>query len=199
MNYLAHAFLSGRDPDFLLGNITADMLKGNVHRNLAEKVSDGVIHHRKMDIFTDNHPDFQICLPVLYPLHGKYAGVVLDILFDYFLVKNWHCFSSISLEEFSAVTNKLLLENIEKLPVSSQSQLRAMIQGKWLLHYGHYDGLSYCFLRLTKRVAQPQWLESWHLSLENEGTMIEKSFLSLFPDMIEYSKKQASLRNVVIW
>ena len=85
MNYLAHAFLSGRDPDFLLGNITADMLKGNVHRNLAEGVSDGVIHHRKLDIFTDNHPDFQICLPVLYPLHGKYAGVVLDILFDYFL------------------------------------------------------------------------------------------------------------------
>jgi acyl carrier protein phosphodiesterase len=54
-------------------------------------------------------------------------------------------------------------------------------------------------LRLTKRVAQPQWLESWHISLQKEGDTIEKSFLSLFPDMIEYSKKQASLRNVVIW
>lgn len=93
----------------------------------------------------------------------------------------------------------LLLDNIEKLPDSTQSQLRAMIQGNWLLHYGHYEGLSYCFLRLTKRVAEPQWLESWHVSLKQEGIMIEKSFLSLFPDMIEYSKKQASLRNVVIW
>jgi acyl carrier protein phosphodiesterase len=93
----------------------------------------------------------------------------------------------------------LLLENIEKLPDSSQNQLREMIQGNWLLHYGHYEGLSYCFLRLTKRVAQPQWLESWHVSLQKEGKIIEKSFLSFFPDMIEYSKKQASLRNVGIW
>ena len=91
------------------------------------------------------------------------------------------------------------LNNIQCLEDLSQIQLRAMIQGNWLLHYGHYEGLSYCFLRLTKRVAQPQWLESWHVSLQKEGDTIEKSFLSLFPDMIEYSKKQASLRNVVIW
>jgi acyl carrier protein phosphodiesterase len=199
MNYLAHAFLSGKDPDFLLGNITADLLKGNIHKILAEKVSHGVIHHRKIDVFTDNHPDFQSCLPILYPLHGKYASVVLDILFDYFLVQNWDCFSTISLEEFSEATNKILLENIDKLPSSSQTQLRAMIQGNWLLHYGHYEGLSYCFTRLTKRVAQPQWLESWHISLHNEGYLLEKSFLSLFPEMIAFSKKQASLQNVMIW
>lgn len=199
MNYLAHAFLSGKDPDFLLGNITADLLKGNIHKNLDEKVSIGVIHHRKIDVFTDNHPDFQACLPILYPLHGKYASVVLDILFDYFLVQHWHCFSNISLEEFSEATYKVLLENIEKLPLTSQTQLRAMIQGNWLVHYGHIEGLSYCFSRLTKRVAQPQWLESWQISLDKERYLLEKSFLSLFPEMIDFSKKQASLQNVMIW
>ena len=67
---------------------------------------------------------------------------------------------------FAIYTLQESLENIEKLPDLSQIQLRAMIQGNWLLHYGHYEGLSYCFLRLTKRVAQPQWLESWHVSLQ---------------------------------
>ena len=82
MNYLAHAFLSGEDPEFLLGNVTADLLKGNFHKSLSEKISAGVLHHRKIDVFTDNHPEFRSCLPILYPQHGKYASVVLDILFD---------------------------------------------------------------------------------------------------------------------
>ena len=42
-------------------------------------------------------------------------------------------------------------------------------------------------------------MQAYIAALQKEGDTIEKSFLSLFPDMIEYSKKQASLRNVVIW
>lgn len=199
MNYLAHAFLSGEDPEFLLGNVSADLLKGNIHKNLSGKISAGVQHHRKLDIFTDNHPEFRACLPNLYPEHGKYAAVVLDILYDYYLVKNWHFFSLVSLEEFCEKTNSLLLTSVEYLPEKIETQLKMMIKGNWLSHYGHHEGLSYCFLRLTKRVAQPIWLEKWQITLENNGDLIESSFLSFFPEMMEYSNKEATLQNVKIW
>lgn len=199
MNYLAHAFLSGEDPEFLLGNVSADLLKGNIHKTLSEKISFGVQHHRKLDIFTDNHPEYRACLPNLYPEHGKYASVVLDILFDFYLVKNWDSFSPISLEEFCEKTNILLLSRVEDLPGHVEKQLKMMIKGNWLSHYGHHEGLSYCFQRLTKRVAHPIWLEKWRITLENKGDLLESSFLSFFPEMMEYSQKEATLQNVKIW
>jgi len=199
MNYLAHAFLSGEDPEFLLGNVSADLLKGNIHKTLSEKISVGVQHHRKLDIFTDNHPEYRTCLPNLYPEHGKYASVVLDILFDFYLVKNWDYFSPISLEEFCEKTNILLLSSVEYLPGLVETQLKMMIKGNWLSHYGHHEGLSYCFQRLTKRVAHPIWLEKWQITLENKGYLLESSFLSFFPEIMEYSQKEATLQNVKIW
>ncbi|MEY3322485.1 MAG: hypothetical protein RLZZ417_2068 [Bacteroidota bacterium] len=198
MNYLAHAFLSGEDPQFLLGNVTADLLKGNLHKNLSEKISAGVQHHRKIDIFTDNHPDYRACLPNLYPGHGKYASVVLDILFDFYLVKNWHLFSKIPIESFCEKTNILLMSHVEYLPGQVEIQLKSMIKGNWLLHYGHFEGLTYCFLRLTNRVAQPAWLENWQFTLETKGDIIESSFLSFFPELINFSKSEAILQNVKI-
>lgn len=198
MNYLAHAFLSGEDPQFLLGNVTADLLKGNLHKNLAEKISAGVQHHRKIDIFTDNHPEYRACLPNLYPGHGKYASVVLDILFDFYLVKNWQLFSEITLESFCEKTNILLMSYVEYLPGQVEIQLKSMIKGNWLLHYGHFEGLAYCFLRLTNRVAQPAWLENWQFTMEAKGDIIESSFLSFFPELIDFSRSEATLQNVKI-
>lgn len=198
MNYLAHAFLSGEDPEFLLGNVTADLLKGNFHKSLSEKISAGVLHHRKIDVFTDNHPEFRSCLPILYPQHGKYASVVLDILFDYFLVKNWHLFNDHSLDTFCEKTNLLLLSGISLLPANVEIQLKSMIQGNWLYNYGHQEGLTYCFLRLTKRVAQPDRLTNWQETLDNKGEFLATSFLNFFPELIAYSKNEANLQNVMI-
>jgi len=173
-------------------------LKGNLHKNLSEKISAGVQHHRKIDIFTDNHPDYRACLPNLYPGHGKYASVVLDILFDFYLVKNWHLFSKIPIESFCEKTNILLMSHVEYLPGQVEIQLKSMIKGNWLLHYGHFEGLTYCFLRLTNRVAQPAWLENWQFTLETKGDIIESSFLSFFPELINFSKSEATLQNVKI-
>jgi acyl carrier protein phosphodiesterase len=199
MNYLAHAFLSGEDPEFLLGNISADMLKGNIHKKLPVKISAGVQHHRIIDTFTDNHAQYRSCLPNLYAIHGKYASVVLDILFDFYLVKNWHFFSDVAFESFCEKTNILLSENISDLPIQVATQLRAMIQGNWLFHYGYPEGLAYCFSRLSKRVSRPDLLEHWQTTLNEQGAFLESGFLLFFPDLLAFSQKQANPQNVGIW
>jgi acyl carrier protein phosphodiesterase len=196
MNYLAHAFLSGVEPEFLLGNVSADLLKGNKPNDFPEMMAAGVLHHRKIDVFTDNHPIFRSCLTALYPQHGKYASVVLDILFDYYLVKYWQLFNDTPLDVFCEKTNALLLAGVSLLPVKVEVQLTSMIQGNWLYHYGHHEGLSYCFMRLTKRVAQPERLSNWRETLDKHEEYLASAFLRFFPELIEYSKKETSLQNV---
>ena len=57
MNFLAHIYLSGDDPNIMVRNFIGDFVKG---RNLAEQlgtaVGKGIELHRAIDEFTDSHP-----------------------------------------------------------------------------------------------------------------------------------------------
>jgi len=199
MNYLAHALLAGEDPNFLLGNIAADLFKGNAHRMLPESVSLGVLHHRELDRFTDSHPSFLRCLPALYPRHGKYAAVVLDVLFDHLLSRHFGRFCPYGLEPFGHSTHARLSTVTFLLPEGVRQTLDAMIAGNWLLQYGHPQGLSYCFRRLARRAAVPEKLTDWAATLEEHGNLLEESFLHLFSEVYAYSRELLSLQSEGKW
>ena len=57
MNHLAHAFLSPlNDAQILVGNLSADWIKGRARRSLPEGIQLGMDLHRRIDVFTDTHP-----------------------------------------------------------------------------------------------------------------------------------------------
>jgi len=55
LNYLAHIFLSGKDSDLQIGNFIGDFVKGNQFNDFPEGIRNGIILHRSIDHFTDNH------------------------------------------------------------------------------------------------------------------------------------------------
>ena len=55
MNYLAHAFLSFRHPEILVGNMISDFVKGRKKDNYEDLVQKGIMLHRSIDSFTDLH------------------------------------------------------------------------------------------------------------------------------------------------
>ena len=55
MNYLAHILLSGDNPEIIIGNFMADSIKGKQYKIYPEQVQIGVLLHRHIDTFTDNH------------------------------------------------------------------------------------------------------------------------------------------------
>jgi acyl carrier protein phosphodiesterase len=57
MNYLAHAYLSFGHAQILLGNMIGDFVKGTeAQMDIYPKaVKQGLILHRKIDSFTDQH------------------------------------------------------------------------------------------------------------------------------------------------
>ena len=111
MNYLAHIYLSGDSKEIKVGNFIGDFVKGNQHQHFPEKVAYGIILHRRIDSFTDQHSAVRECIQLLRPGYGKYAGIVADIFFDHFLASNWKDYSMDSLHHFTKNAHAIFLSN----------------------------------------------------------------------------------------
>ena len=55
MNYLAHFYLSHHDENLIVGNYIADDIKGNKYLDYPQEIQKGILLHRLIDDYTDNH------------------------------------------------------------------------------------------------------------------------------------------------
>src|ERR1044072_1760539 len=106
MNYLGHAFLSFGDADILTGNLIGDHVKGKLAlEKFPERIRQGILLHRKIDQFTDEHPATTRATLLFREHYRLYAGAVMDSLYAHFLANDPKQFSSESkLLEFSQKT-----------------------------------------------------------------------------------------------
>lgn len=89
MNYLAHITLSGANRQVQVGGFIADFVKGNKKGHFPADVWKGIVLHRRIDEFTDNHPAVREAVNLLRPTFGRYSAIVLDMYFDHILAKNF--------------------------------------------------------------------------------------------------------------
>ncbi|VAW70149.1 Acyl carrier protein phosphodiesterase [hydrothermal vent metagenome] len=90
MNYLAHLFLSEKSQDALLGNLMGDFIKGNTFEGLTKDAIHGIKLHRGVDKYTDSHSDVAQSKKRISPERRRYAGILIDVFYDHFLVKHWN-------------------------------------------------------------------------------------------------------------
>ena len=190
MNFLAHLFLSCERESLMVGNFLADFIRNRDVLLFPGPVIEGIYLHRKIDSYTDNHPVVRQGVRRFYPYHRKYASVVIDVLYDYFLAKNWHLYTDQPLPEFAAQVYEGLLRHIEIMPQSLQQQLQLMIKDDWLMNYTHYEGLEYTFQRLQKRVSKPEQIKGVIGSLQKHEEEIDKEFQLFFPEVIVYVREE---------
>ena len=65
-----------------LGNFIGDFVKGNQHKNYPQQMQQGILLHRAIDHYTDNHPIVLECVDFMRPSFGRYSGIDLDMYFD---------------------------------------------------------------------------------------------------------------------
>ena len=185
MNYLAHLFLSCKDDDLLIGNFLTDFLKKKETDQLAERFQAGVRLHRKIDQFTDTHPMVIQGVRRMYPAHSKYATVIVDVLYDYFLIHNWNDFTDESFIDFRLRIYDVLRKNIGYFPARIHHSVRNMVSGDWLQSYGTPAGLDYTFSRMSHRASKPDLLANGLRSLQEHEQALNSEFLAFFPDVIK--------------
>ncbi len=188
MNFLAHLYLSPDDEDILLGNFIADAVKGKTFDNYKQSVKNGILLHRKIDKYTDNHPIFKKSSKRLNGKYRKYSGVIVDIFYDHFLAANWHNYSDVKIEEFVSKAYGILIKNILFLPKKSKRILPFMITQNWLVNYANFKGLQRVFNGMSQRTPFNSGMESAVNDLKKDYELYEKEFSEFFPEIIEYVK-----------
>lgn len=188
MNYLAHLFLAGTNDGIILGNLLEDFVTGAIenetNKSLPYDVKLGLSMHRQIDTFTDSSKVVKECKSLFYPKFGKYSPIIIDVLFDHFLVKNWEIFTEEPFEQFRPRIYKSLKNYIEIQPEQLQSMINSMIEHDWLKNYKENWGLERAFLNLNKRINKPD--VDLRLSLqefEDNYYFINEKFLDFFEDL----------------
>lgn len=190
MNYLAHSILSFNNHDLIIGNFIADSIQGNRFDGLTPGIIKGISLHRKIDSFTDSHPIYLTSKRRLSKDFDKYSGVLMDIIYDHFLAKNFHLYSTIPLQEYASDIYKILHDNHHYLPEHAKRFYGYMTQNNILVNYSSIEGIETVLTHLSHRIRHRYELQLSVPLLIKDYDEIESEFFAFFDDLNDFCKQQ---------
>lgn len=185
MNFLAHIYLSGDNDLIKIGNFMADGVRGNKYLHYPEEVQNGIILHRAIDTFTDAHPVFRKSKHRLHEKYGHYSGVIMDILYDHFLAKNWTLYSNEPLEDYVARFYKSLEDNYEILNKKTRNLMPYMFENNWLVSYATIAGIEMILFQMDYRTKHRVHMQEAIVELQEFYTEFEEEFTLFFKELKE--------------
>jgi acyl carrier protein phosphodiesterase len=196
MNYLAHAYLSFRKPEILLGNMISDYVKGKSKFDYSEGIQRGIAIHRAIDEFTDNHPATREAKEFFRPVYRLYSGAFIDVVYDYFLAKDNLEFPADTLVNFSAEVYAVLQDNIAALPEKFQQLFPYMKKYDWLSNYQHTWGIERSFQGLTRRARYIDESDSAFAIFLQHYQALEKCYNAFLPEVKQFAQKLTQDNNI---
>ncbi len=190
MNILAHSYLSFGDSDLMIGNFIADQVKGSDLSKFPEGIQKGILLHRAIDDFTDSHPLYKQSCRRIFSHQGHYARVVIDIVYDHFLAKNWKQYSSSDLETYSHTFYDLLESNKELLPKTSQYAFHHMAKNNWLVMYQSLSGIDRIFKGMHSRANYGSSMDTASELIELYTDEFQNEFSHFFEEITIFSKSK---------
>lgn len=190
MNHLAHCFLSFGDEDLLLGNFIGDFVKGSAWKNYTESVQHGILLHRTIDAFTDNHPAAGQSKERIRSFTGRYAGAVTDVLYDYLLAMHWNKYAPQPFEVFAEKTYQQLKNRVEEMPAELGGQLPRMLAGRFLHGYTHREGLAWVLGRFSRRMVGGMDSAALEKFFFEEIEAFSTDFQVFFPDLVKTARQR---------
>lgn len=190
MNFLAHIYLSGSNEFVTIGNFIADSIKGNNYKAYPNDIQTGILLHRQIDTYTDAHKTVRKSTKRLHQKYGHYSGVIVDILYDHFLAKNWITYSNKPLDSYVNNFYNSLEQNYDILPLRTQKMMPSMIADNWLLSYASIEGISRVLDGMNRRTKNRSGMDKAVKELEEFYTEFEHEFTQFFDELIQFSKQK---------
>ncbi len=187
MNYLAHIYLSNEEDALKLGNFFSDFIKGNKYKHFSKDIQNGIYLHRQIDSFTDAHETVRISKRRLHKRYGHFSGIIIDILYDHFLAKNWSNYSNIPLKDYEENFLNLLDDNFDILPEKVIYALPYMKKQKWLSSYATIEGIEKVLNGVNKRTKFKSQMHLAIADLKLNYKTFEEDFTSFFEELMAFS------------
>lgn len=187
MNYLAHIYLSGDDELVSIGNFMADHVKGNKYKLYAPDLQKGILLHRHIDSFTDAHELVRKSKRRLDDRYGLYRGIIIDILYDHMLAKNWSFYSDMLLSKYTQSFYVKLKRHFEVLPEKIQHMSKYLIREDWLLSYAEIEGIQKVLEGMNRRTGGKSNMHLAIHDLLDHYDDFENDFTIFFKELIDFS------------
>lgn len=189
MNYLAHIYLSGNNQKLQLGNFMGDFVKGRSYEDYPEPFKTGILMHREIDNFTDNHPVFCETVSVLRPTFKRYSGIMADMYYDYCLASNFDKYSpDTSLDSIARGFYTASILNYNHLPENIKSFIFHFISTNRLKKYSTLDGLEDSLRIMSEKKSSAINPTLSIEFLKDNETVIRNQFDEFMPDVINFAK-----------
>lgn len=187
MNWLAHVFLSEPDVEFRLGNLLADIVRGEELRRMSAGFQRGVQKHKQIDAFTDAHPLVKRSRSRVGPELRRFSGVLVDVFYDHLLATHWDRYSPIVLDAFTAKFYADIEASRTELPASARVTLDRIIRHDLLGSYRRIQGVERSLRRLSAYLSS-RWrrefaLEKGVADLIAHRDGFETDFTEFFPQL----------------
>lgn len=188
MNFVGHLLLTPPTDAGLLGAILGDFVKGPLGGRFEPAVEHAIALHRAVDRYTDAHPAVRASIMRMASTRRRYAGILVDIFFDHFLVRHWARYGSEPLDALVERTYATLLAQSHRLPPRLQMVAPRMVAQDWLRSYGERDNVALTLERVSTRLRQAEPLAGGIEELDRDGAALEADFHAFLPQAMEFAR-----------
>jgi acyl carrier protein phosphodiesterase len=186
MNYLAHAWLARHSDAAILGALLGDFVFGQLAlADWPDAVHREIVVHRRIDRYTDAHPDVAAARALFADGLRRYAGIVLDVHFDHLLARDWTRWDGGSLDAFTARVYRVLREQGDALPPRLRAIAPRMQAQDWLGSYRERDRVDHAVRGIATRLSRhgERLVECLPILRAHESE-VDAAFERYFPQLI---------------
>jgi len=188
MNWLAHVLLSKPEADFRMGNLLADIVRGEARKSMSPGFHEGVRCHLAIDAFTDAHPVVLRSKGRFPKPHRRFAGILVDMFYDHLLAIHWESFADSTLRGFTQEFNAQICDQgLDLFPEEAAFVLTRIMEEDRLFSYRELSGIEFALRRLSERWAlrfnRAVALEEAMHVLHEHHAEFEEDFLEFFPQV----------------
>lgn len=188
MNYLAHLYLARPDPEAMLGALLGDFVFGRTAlEDYSALEQREILVHRKVDRYTDDYPQVVQARALFGDGRRRYAGIALDVYYDHLLARDWHRYSDIALDAFTAPFYAHLLGQLPRLPGRLRAIAPSIAAHDWLGSYRQRDSVDRAVSRVALRLSRNgERLVQCLDDLRRHEAQIAAGFEQFFPQLQAY-------------
>jgi len=190
LNYLAHAYLSFNDPQILVGNIISDFVKGKKKFDYPAGIQQGIMLHRMIDTFTDEHEATKEAKEIFRPHYRLYSGAFIDVVYDHFLATDENEFSASSLFDFSQQVYTGLDNYLQWLPGPFAAMFPYMKTQNWLFNYRTPQGIEKSMSGLVRRATYLTESDTAYQLFEKYYQPLQQCYRQFWKDAMPFVRKQ---------
>lgn len=186
MNWLAHLHLASLGKVDLAASLLPDIINTRHLTHFTLEQQRAIRLHQAIDRFTDSHSLVLASKRLLAPTYTRFAGVLVDIFYDYCLSIMWEKHNQLPLEIFINKAHMALQQQLPNLPMHSQVVLQHLIEQNWLSSYQTHTGIEQTLKRMSARLNSRSNLAPAVALLQQYETCFKQNFAEFYPQLKQF-------------